>query len=41
MGDSGQLLEKMTGSGNWQEGERFSSGASEADVENWVKELGY
>lgn len=40
IGDSGKLLEKQAGSGNWQAGERFSSGVDKEDVEAWVKELG-
>ncbi len=40
LGRSGDLLEEMAGSGNWQEGQRFSSGASDADVQSWVEELG-
>lgn len=32
IGDSGNLLEKMAGTGDWKDGERFRSGASEADV---------
>lgn len=39
--DSGQLLADMAGTGDWQDGERFSSGASDSEVANWVKELGY
>ncbi len=39
MGDSGNLLEEMAGTGNWQEGERFRSGASESDVTSWVDSL--
>lgn len=39
MGDSGTLLQQMTGTGNWQEGHRFSSGASSSDVEKWVNSL--
>ena len=39
MGQSGTLLRDMAGTGNWQEGHRFSSGASQATVENWVKDL--
>lgn len=39
IGDSGTLLEKQAGSGNWQKGERFSSGVSSSDVEKWVKSL--
>lgn len=40
MGESGQLLEEMAGTGEWQEGERFRSGADEADVQEWVNGLG-
>lgn len=40
LGDSGQLLQKMAGTGNWQEGKRFSSGASASEVQSWVKGLG-
>lgn len=39
MGQSGSLLAEMAGSSNWQEGQRFSSGASAADVQNWVSGL--
>lgn len=40
LGESGELLEEMAGTGDWQEGERFRSGASESDVRDWVEELG-
>ena len=40
LGDSGQLLQKMAGTGNWQEGKRLSSGASASEVQSWVKGLG-
>ena len=36
----GQLLEEMAGTGNWLEGERFRSSASEEDVRVWVEGLG-
>lgn len=36
IGESGKLLADMAGSGNWQEGERFSSGVSKEEVEDWV-----
>lgn len=39
--DSGQLLADMAGTGDWQDGERFSSRASESEVADWVKDLGY
>lgn len=39
IGDSGQLLEEMAGTGNWLEGERFRSSASEEDVQAWVESL--
>lgn len=41
IGESGELLAKMADTGDWQDGERFSSGASEEDVKAWVKELGF
>ncbi len=40
MGESGQLLADMAGTGDWQEGMRFRSGADEADVQEWVNGLG-
>lgn len=39
LGESGSLLAEMAGTGNWQNGERFSSGASSDDVANWVNSL--
>lgn len=40
IGQSGKLLAEMAGTGDWQEGERFSSGASAGDVTSWVNGLG-
>ncbi len=40
MGESGDLLAKAAGSGNWKSGRRFSSAASSASVRSWVRELG-
>lgn len=40
LGESGALLEEMAGTGNWQEGQRFPSGASEDDVRGWIEDLG-
>ncbi len=40
IGDSGNLLEKMTGTGDWKEGERFYGGASESDISSWIDSLG-
>lgn len=39
LGESGDLLEEMAGSGNWLEGERFTSSTSESEVENWISGL--
>ncbi len=39
MGQSGELLAQMAGTGDWQEGQRFSSGISSADVQAWVNGL--
>ena len=40
MGQSGELLAEMAGTGNWQEGQRFSSGVSADSVREWVNGLG-
>lgn len=40
IGESGQLLADMAGTGDWQEGQRFSSSADEADVQEWIDGLG-
>lgn len=40
LGESGTLLAEAAGTGNWLEGERFSSGASEEEVREWVESLG-
>ena len=40
LGESGQLLAEMAGTGDWQEGMRFRSSADEADVQEWVNGLG-
>lgn len=40
MGQSGSLLAEMAGTGSWQSGQRFSSGASESTVQQWVNGLG-
>lgn len=39
LGESGELLEKMAGTGNWIEGERFSERVTESDVADWVNSL--
>ena len=39
IGDSGNLLEEMAGTGNWQEGHRFISRESESDINEWVSSL--
>ncbi len=40
LGQSGTLLEQIAGTGTWQEGQRFSSGASASEVQDWVNSLG-
>lgn len=40
LGQSGELLAEMAGTGDWQEGMRFRSGVSAEDVTSWVEELG-
>lgn len=39
LGDSVNLLQKMAGTGTWQKGQRFSSGASASEVKKWVDSL--
>ena len=39
LGESGQLLAELAGTGDWLEGQRFRSGASQADVTAWVESL--
>ena len=39
IGESGELLEEMAGTGNWLEGKRFSSSVSEDAVTEWVEGL--
>lgn len=39
IGDSGNLLAEMAGTGDWQEGMRFSSRVSEGDVQEWLDGL--
>lgn len=40
IGQSGDLLEEMAGTGNWISGERFRSGATEDDIRAWIDGLG-
>ena len=40
LGDSGELLKKMAGTGNWKDGKRFASGVSALEVQSWIKGLG-
>ena len=39
LGDSGKLLSELAGTGDWQDGMRFRSGASESDVKAWIDGL--
>ena len=40
LGQSGTLLADMAKGGDWQDGQRFSSGASDSTVQDWVNGLG-
>ena len=40
LGESGELLAEMAGTGEWLEGIRFQSSVSEEDVVTWVESLG-
>lgn len=39
LGDSGKLLAKKAKNGNWLEGHRFNSNASDADIKEWTDSL--
>ena len=39
LGESGELLAELAGTGDWQEGMRFRSSASETDVQEWIDGL--
>ena len=39
LGESGELLAELAGTGDWLEGERFSSGVSEDTVQTWIENL--
>lgn len=39
LGESGELLAESAGTGNWLEGIRFSSGASEETIQEWAESL--
>ena len=40
MGQSGELLEQMAGTGTWQAGHRFASRAAATDIYEWAESLG-
>ena len=40
LGESGELLAELAGTGDWQEGQRFRSSASQEDINEWVDSLG-
>lgn len=39
LGQSGDLLAEIAGTGDWQEGKRFSSGVSASEIKNWTDNL--
>lgn len=39
LGESGQLLAEAAGAGNWQSGQRFSSGAAIDEVRVWARSI--
>lgn len=39
IGESGELLAELAGTGDWQEGMRFRSSVSESDVQEWLDSL--
>ena len=40
LGQSGELLANLAGTGDWQEGIRFRSSVSKEDVQSWIEGLG-
>jgi hypothetical protein len=38
IGDSGRLLAEKAGTGDWQEGMRFSSGAGADEIAEWASQ---
>lgn len=40
IGQSGKLLADLAGTGDWQEGKRFASSASDEEVASWIGKLG-
>ena len=40
LGQSGELLAELAGTGDWLEGQRFRSGVNQEDVNEWVDSLG-
>ncbi len=41
IGESAALLSEMAGTGNWQDGYRFSSNASDSEITEWLSTLNY
>ncbi|MCM1115072.1 MAG: flavodoxin [Clostridium sp.] len=41
LGQSGELLAEMSGTGNWLAGQRFSESVSQAEVQDWVNGLDF
>ena len=39
LGESGKLLEKQAGTGNWKDGRRFKSSVTEDEVNSWIQGL--
>lgn len=39
IGRSGQNLAEHAGSGNWLDGQRFSGGVSEEELQDWINSL--
>lgn len=39
LGNSGKNLKELAKTGNWLDGHRFSSGASEADIKEWTDKI--
>lgn len=40
IGESGELLKEMAGTGTWLSGDRFRSNTTDSDLQEWISQLG-
>ncbi|HIZ55626.1 MAG TPA: flavodoxin [Firmicutes bacterium] len=41
LGESGELLAELAGTGDWQDGQRFRGSVNQTDIVNWISELDF